>query len=401
MPLLLWSIYLIFWAVFTLGQLQRIQLSGTTALYVHDLIAAVFVVLSISRILPAFRVLLTKNNLKRNSVAMFFLLWVLLGVGVYIWQTGDFVPSLYLGRIVVYCLFVWSGYLQFAELQSFRKYYVYVPLLTGCLLAWLGLLQYLLIPDTVFLSVLGWDDHYYRMIGTILDPNYHGAVLLLTATAAHTLWRVGNRKTAASIIVAIIALLPLTFSRWSFITAAVTGLVVATWLVQKQQLSWTKFLGGFLAVLVIAVTAFQLAPKPTGEGVKILRTASIVARLHGIQEDLTGLSGHRWLLGTGLYAVGTGPAEPGTVLSHARLPDNILVLLLTQTGVVGLALSVSALKDLARWLLKKQPVSLLAIGLVLFHSMATATVLQPFVLLLLLASCAANATQDREMKIES
>ncbi|MDZ7586275.1 MAG: hypothetical protein U0946_00850, partial [Patescibacteria group bacterium] len=42
------------------------------------------------------------------------------------------------------------------------------------ILAWA---QYLFLPDTRFLLKFGWDEHYYRMIGTVLDPNYLGIML--------------------------------------------------------------------------------------------------------------------------------------------------------------------------------------------------------------------------------
>src|SRR3989338_6680935 len=41
----------------------------------------------------------------------------------------------------------------------------------------LGLGQYIFLPDTRFLLSYGWDEHYWRLIGTVLDPNYMGVMM--------------------------------------------------------------------------------------------------------------------------------------------------------------------------------------------------------------------------------
>src|SRR3989344_1944707 len=52
--------------------------------------------------------------------------------------------------------------------------------LAGVSLAILGLLQLIFFPDLSFLSILGWDPHYFRIVSTFLDPNFTGAFFVLT-----------------------------------------------------------------------------------------------------------------------------------------------------------------------------------------------------------------------------
>lgn len=53
-------------------------------------------------------------------------------------------------------------------------------ILSGLILAVLGLLQFIFLPDLRFLSAFGWDPHFYRSASTFLDPNFLGAYLVLT-----------------------------------------------------------------------------------------------------------------------------------------------------------------------------------------------------------------------------
>src|SRR3989304_8999963 len=73
--------------------------------------------------------------------------------------------SLYLLRFLAYSLLL--------NIKIDRKYLLFF----SSAIAVFGLAQYILIPDTRFLAVLNWDDHYYRLLSTLLDPNFTGIIL--------------------------------------------------------------------------------------------------------------------------------------------------------------------------------------------------------------------------------
>ena len=41
-----------------------------------------------------------------------------------------------------------------------------------------GWAQYIFLPDLRDLKYLGWDDHYFRLVGTFLDPGFTGIILV-------------------------------------------------------------------------------------------------------------------------------------------------------------------------------------------------------------------------------
>lgn len=89
-----------------------------------------------------------------------------------------FSSFLYILRFFSYMLL---GWLLFSKaLPSLKKNIDNILLLSGLGLATLGLLQFIFLPDLRFMSVFGWDPHYFRTASTFLDPNFLGAYFVLT-----------------------------------------------------------------------------------------------------------------------------------------------------------------------------------------------------------------------------
>jgi len=146
------------------------------------------------------------------------------------------------------------------------------------ILSLVGITQYLFLPDTRFLLASGWDEHYFRVIGPFLDPNFLGLVLALGILGI--IWELREIKgNWRRILLAIIIGIPffLTYSRSSYL-ALLVG--VAVWLfLQKKQRIFFIFLFTFLFLLL-------LLPRPGGEGVKLERVASIEQRIESWQQAL-------------------------------------------------------------------------------------------------------------------
>src|SRR3989344_4084149 len=57
-------------------------------------------------------------------------------------------------------------------------------LLVAAIVALIGWIQYFLNPDLRPMKVLGWDDHYFRVTSTLLDPGFAGIVLVMDLVIA-------------------------------------------------------------------------------------------------------------------------------------------------------------------------------------------------------------------------
>ena len=175
----------------------------------------------------------------------------------------------------------------------------------------LGLIQYVIFPDTRSLKYAGFDDHYFRLIGTFFDPNYTGA--MLGALGLYFL-STGGYLTA----VIILPLLALTYSRASYLSYFL-GVI---WISIEKKI---KYL--ILLLLLIPLSVF-FSPRPYGEGVNLFRTFSIFSRfdswLIGIK-----LFSERPLLGWGFNTL--------TNLNGQRIGiDNSYLFILATTGIIGL-----------------------------------------------------------------
>ncbi len=236
-----------------------------------------------------------------------------------------FTPVLYLIRLLIYplvCLaLVGESAWKFQRLIKFSLLEFVV----------FGLSQYVISPNMSFLYKYGFDDHYYRLIGTFLDPNFTGAILSSLAIIA-----IIKRKYFFSFIL-LIALV-LTFSRASF----VSFLIPLFFYFITQHRSFKKLL--FITLLVSLLV--YLAPKPYGEGVNLLRTFSIYSRLDTSISGLV-LFSQRPILGWGYNTLTNLNG-----LSYSI--NNSFIQVLATTGIIGffifmrfLRFSIFRTKDIA------------------------------------------------------
>ncbi len=212
---------------------------------------------------------------------------------------------LYLLRLLTYpSIFFAARFVGFNKLKN--------PLIISLsIFSILGLFQYFIFPDMRFLKNLGFDDHYFRLIGSLYDPNFSGAIF-----AATSLFLLGNSKFLHSI--PFVGLLALTFSRASYLAFA-AGLI---------YLLITRKRAKFLLLLPLLGLIVYLIPKPFGEGVNLMRTFSIFSRLGSWQEGIT-LFFQRPIFGWGYNTL------RGIGNSRFQI-DNSYIFLLATTGIAGL-----------------------------------------------------------------
>lgn len=94
-------------------------------------------------------------------------------------NSNEYLTSLaYTVRLSIYLFLGWL--ISSGIFPQIKKKISEILLYSGLILAILGLLQLILIPDLGFLQIFGWDPHYFRTVSTFLDPNFLGAYLTLT-----------------------------------------------------------------------------------------------------------------------------------------------------------------------------------------------------------------------------
>ena len=252
---------------------------------------------------------------------------------------------LYIIRWLLYAALYWVAADSLFRQEPWRKTLV----ACGITIALLGFVQYLLYPDLRNLYYLGWDPHYQRLFSTLLDPNFAGIILVLTALLL-------LEKRQMLLFVLITGALLLTYSRSSFIAFAV-GLAVWGMLTKRKIL---------VSSIVVGIAVLILLLPHTGEGRNLLRTVSSVARLENAKQAVERIA-QRPLLGFGIQA------RAGV--------DTSLLFVGATTGLVGLASYVWILVSLTRLGVAKHDATYLgSLAALLVHSLFVNSLFYPWVM---------------------
>ena len=232
------------------------------------------------------------------------------------------VGVLYVIRFLLYAALYWV-----AASDTFEVGSLLTPLVwSGVGIAALGFIQLVLYPNLRNLYYLGWDPHVGRLFSTLLDPNFTGIYLALTALLLLYGW--GEKKHMLSrlgFVVVSVALL-FTYSR-SSIAAYGAGLLVWGMLTGRK-----KLIG---VLLILAVAGLVLLPRGS-EGQNILRSTSSMARLgtaaSGIEIFLA-----RPVLGTGMNTLLMKHADTAPIPSRTGTGiDTSLIAVAAADGLLGL-----------------------------------------------------------------
>ncbi len=153
-----------------------------------------------------------------------------------------------------------------------------------------GLIQYLIFPDLTQLKYFGWDDHYFRLIGTLLDPNFMGILIVIGLGLEF-------KRVKCSFLRKLFYLITLgfTYSRaswlaWLVLLFSYTVREIFTKPIKEDIFLVFRTLVRSFKVpvfyfwLIASAIIFILLPRPKGEGGNLARTASISGRLHSYQQ---------------------------------------------------------------------------------------------------------------------
>lgn len=348
---------------FPLGNLLR-SVRGDVSLYPHDLLLTGWLALSTLTRRFEWRSFFAQST----RIQQFLLGWTVFNLLFAVLTQGSLVPILYAARVLVYCIGGWT-LLRALPLRLSTSFVA----VTGLVYQVLAVLLYLWMPDMRFLWTHGWDDHYYRVIGTLFDPAFTGVLAILTGLF---IWHkyVHEKAKRWPFIAFLASNIVLTFSRASYLAA----LAVVAFLVRARGRQ--AFQVGMVVVITLGLL-WWVFPKPGGEGVDLLRTASIKARLEVAATSVQNLKWHTFVTGNGLFTRYAPSQNPDMPDSTAHFPDNIILLVFLQTGVPGLLLWVLVLGEYFKKLGKSHELSKATLLTVLVHAQFNNTIFQPFVLL--------------------
>ena len=368
-------------ALLALGQLGRMAFSPTSLLYPHDILIAfwtLFLLLSNLRMVPDSGTAFYLKIRKKYSHFTPFAAVALLTFAAAQLQQPQLLPALYLGRVGLYLLFG----ITLAHFSRLSRTMIERALLSlTFLLMLLGFLQLMFVPDTRFLYVLGFDDHYYRIISTQLDPAYAGALLLLLGIFTwHSPLLVKYSRLRSGILSLIFFGIGLTFSRATYVATAIVALFI--WFSQNKKTSTKTVLKKGLIGLTIAAVVLLLSQIWTGEGTRLLRTASLQARVRTAQSHFPQNT-REWLVGEGLFYSAVSKTTThglANIPNQAKFPDSFFLLILEGTGIAGLLTFLYLLVKGYSTIAKKNQL-ILELGLAaLVLGQFNNTILQPFVL---------------------
>jgi len=285
---------------------------------------------------------------------------------------------LYILRTGFYLFFL-SWFFYYLRKSDFKTIAFYS--LSGVFFSIITLGMYLIFPDLRALKSLGWDDHYYRAVGTLLDPNFTGIIIvvcLLNWVGLFSIRTIRSIIFQYSLIGLLTISLGLTFSRASWLTYLFClGLILVPVLIRLKfqflQATIVKLILFSIALLIITIT---VAPKPGGAGVDLSRSATVVARQQHDQ-SLLDTNRVRLIIGGGLSS-----APNSELRYHARLPNNLGMIILAFSGIPGLVTFFWGLSQTFRMIIKQYPLMLIPAIAVLFFAQFNAALTEPFVLLI-------------------
>lgn len=235
---------------------------------------------------------------------------------------------LYILRWVLYAALYWVSASALVASGTWFAFLIW----SGVGIAVMGLIQYVWYPDLRNLYYLGWDPHYQRLFSSLLDPNFTGIILGVTALMLFAAAE-SRKYTAGKIISLVITIgaLILTYSRSSLLAFAV-GVFVFGMLTKRKALMWvvTASIGVALVVL-----------PHTGEGRDLFRTVSSFARIGSLERALT-LIREKPVFGHGFNVLRFVATERSWIdetvipsLSGSGLDTSLLFVGAT-TGIVGM-----------------------------------------------------------------
>lgn len=393
-------------ALIPFGQLLRWSITDHIAIYPHDIILSLLVFISaITTFHKRSSSTWKKLQPWRWELLVWGYFWLLGAIKLLI--SNDFNQFLIMSRLGVYALGLLIALKSLSifrlKQDGSRPQAQHFSIACLGLFAWLSFILYAVFPDMRSLVFFGWDDHYYRLIGTLFDPNYSGLVLSVGVLMVigwlglkYRSYSVINRWLGVNLSLFFAICLGLTFSRSSWLSLGVaTSILMVVTLIRKQL--ELKHIGLVFVLGMLILTTVVLAPKPGGEGINLARSVSVNSRLAFDQYILRSLAPSDWVLGkvvdqpfvelnqlasTNKLTTYLDRSPNSPVAFHPKTANNLFVTSLLWGGVIGLTLVIILFSKWFWQLYKDSPIVLAILMAWLVHAQFNNSFLEPFVFLM-------------------
>ncbi len=215
-----------------LGQIFRLNL-GTGGVLVSDVFMGVLAVVWIIYFFAQKKKVTW--NIVLVSLASFLLVSFLTNIRAMTDITVGNINTMWLYwiRMFLYSLFLPITWSVVSWDDDKKKYYNWL-LMLGILFLGIGFIQFVFFPDIIFLAQYGWDPHIGRLLGTFLDPNFAGALLVFFFGISfafyfkYTNWS-GPKIGWAALSLMIALAIVLTYSRSAYVAFGVVFLILSFW----------------------------------------------------------------------------------------------------------------------------------------------------------------------------
>jgi len=309
------------------GQLIKIPLGTTGGLTLLDIVISIFSILGLTQI--KFNLIKPATFVKAALIFIAICIMSLVFTPLHLNLSEYLIAFFYTVRFSLYILFGWL--LQSGSLFQLRENIYKILIFSGVILAALGLLQFVFLPDLSFLTLAGWDPHYYRTVSTFLDPNFAGAYFVLTLLLLLPYSPRWLRLLGVTLV--YVALLT-TFSRSGYLMFLISCLSYS--LLKKSKSLFFKTIIAFVILLVGFQIYTQLISKPR----HIDREKSASFRLNTWQQGWAMFQKSPFLgVGYNAYRYGLKEYHLGDeqfIQSHGGSSnDSSLLFVLSTTGIIG------------------------------------------------------------------
>lgn len=316
----------LFFIIFPYGQLLNIKIklfSNELRVHLIDILASLSIPL----------VIIGKNKypnyIKHFKAFIIVSLFSLVFSLIYFSFAKVLRGSLYLLRVLIYSFFsimIWNYVRENKNRKLIFKGMIIATIFIGIF----GWVQYLSLPDLRGLLYLGWDNHYYRLVGTFLDPGFTSILLVLGLLSSFYLYLFKKNKKYLIISLFLLITLSFTYARASFI--ALTAALLGAFLIKgRKKIS--------LWPIIILFILIPFLPRPGGEGVRLERFQSMYNKYGNYAQTFEVIKQHP-VFGVGFNNICSARIhlfENEMYESHACSgSDSSILLILATTGTIGL-----------------------------------------------------------------
>jgi len=357
--------------LFPFGNIFRFQISPTISLLPLDCTVFLIAFFSLPEIGKNFK----KSWFLQGIVAFYGFGLIGLCISFRLMSPQTVVISaLYGFRFIAYGALLWlCSKLKNDEKELLNKGLFYA----GLVMALAGIFQYVFYPDLRGLFFLGWDEHLFRLFGTLFDPNYSGAVFVITLLLA--LDRYHAKKSPLWIALVPLVAIFLTYSRSSFL------MLIGAMSVYYVMRGLYRY--ALIGIIVIVLGIAVIPKNARSEGVHLLRTASVDSRLIEYSQALEIFKEHPGV-GVGFNAYRYAQLDRGFVWQQTAVQDhagagvpNSFLFLLVTTGIAGTTFFIAGIGSFLRMALRQKNALIVScvVGLCV-HALFENTLFYPFLM---------------------